>query len=373
MMRRRWRLLVLLAVVAAPVAMASSVEAQKVSRNVRVIAHLPAEGGTDLDFDEGRAYVSNWSDGLGVTVDAVDISGRRPRMLGEVECGLGQGDVAALGSGIIAIGNHEGVCGAQPASGINLFDMSDPKAPRQLGFWPVANGTHTLTKHPTEPLIYTSDSGYLVDTRTHIIDVSDPGAPRQVAVEGSSCHDISFRITKTEKLAFCAVGGTLATGGAVEIWDVENPLRPQVVGRVVDPGLAYPHSAVATPDGKYLVVGDEAVPSSCAQPSAERDYGAISIYDIRDRTSPKLVGYINVPRGTARCWAHNFNFIPGTRLLVNSWYDGGMAVYDLSDPRHPSEIAHFRPDDRSMWSAYWYRGRIYTNGFTGTYVLELKV
>ena len=260
----------------------------------------------------------------------------------------------------------------QPSYGINLLDVSNPTQPKQLGFWPVPDGTHTLTKHPTEPLIYTSDSGYLMDTRNHIIDVSDPASPRQVAIGGRSCHDITFRITKQEKLAFCAAGGDAVTGRATEIWDVSDPLEPEVVGSIVDEGIAYPHLAVATPDGKFLVISDEAVPSSCSDPAAERDYGALSIYDIRRRTAPKMVGFINVFCGGPGCLAHNFNFIPGTRLLVTSWWQGGTSVYNLDDPRHPSEIAFFDPDDRVVWSSYWYRGHIYTNGDGGAYVLELQ-
>lgn len=355
-------------------ALPGSVEAAgNVSQGLRVVGRVAAHSGTDIAFEGNRVYLGHLSGGtLTGSVTILDTSKGRLEEAGSIGCGAGQTDVATLGKGIIAIGNHSGICGNQTSYGINLFDATDATAPKQLGFWTIPNGSHTLTAHPTKPYIYTSDSGYLVDTRTHIIDVSDPAAPRGVATERFSCHDISFRITKRDEIAFCAVGGN-STGiqSAIEIWDVRNPIKPVVVDRIEDRGLAYPHTAVATPDGRYLVVSDEARPSDCNSPEGPRDYGALSIYDLEAPTSPELVGYINVPRGTASCWAHNFNFIPGTRTLVTSWYDGGMGVYDLSDPSRPVETAFFRPDDRRMWSAYWHRGRIYASSRDTVYVLEL--
>jgi len=52
--------------------------------------------------------------------------------------------------------------------------------------------------------------------------------------------------------------------------------------------------------------------------------------------------------------------------MVQGWYQGGISVFDWTDPAHPKEIAFFDrgPADTTQiapagsWSAYWYNGVI---------------
>ena len=52
--------------------------------------------------------------------------------------------------------------------------------------------------------------------------------------------------------------------------------------------------------------------------------------------------------------------------MVQAWYQGGISVFDWTDPRHPMEIAFFdrgpadstRMASGGSWSAYWYNGNI---------------
>src|SRR5437763_5271304 len=65
--------------------------------------------------------------------------------------------------------------------------------------------------------------------------------------------------------------------------------------------------------------------------------------------------------------------------MVQGWYQGGVSVFDFTDPAHPAEIAYFDrgPMDSTKleiagsWSAYWYNGYIYsTEIMRGLDVLE---
>jgi hypothetical protein len=56
--------------------------------------------------------------------------------------------------------------------------------------------------------------------------------------------------------------------------------------------------------------------------------------------------------------------------MVQAWYQGGISVFDWTDPRNPREIAFFDrgPLDSlpvneiaGSWSAYWYNGNIYSS------------
>ena len=82
------------------------------------------------------------------------------------------------------------------------------------------------------------------------------------------------------------------------------------------------------------------------------------------------------------CVAHNGSLIPvpGRDIMVQSWYQGGISVFDFTDSANPVEIAFF---DRGplngengvmggYWSSYWYNGYIYGAGIArGVDVLKL--
>jgi len=71
---------------------------------------------------------------------------------------------------------------------------------------------------------------------------------------------------------------------------------------------------------------------------------------------------------TENCVAHNGSLIPvpGREVMVQAWYQGGVSVFDWTDPAHPKEIAFFDrgPVDSTKmgsggaWSSYWYNGVI---------------
>ncbi len=64
--------------------------------------------------------------------------------------------------------------------------------------------------------------------------------------------------------------------------------------------------------------------------------------------------------------AHNGSLIPipGRDVMVQAWYQGGISVFDWTDPKHPTEIAFFdrgpvdstKMGNAGSWSVYWYNG-----------------
>ncbi|MDQ3916194.1 MAG: hypothetical protein M3323_12860 [Actinomycetota bacterium] len=339
-----------------------SAGAKRLRGSLRLLAHVPYSSGTDISFAGDRVFFTQSGAVTNGRVRIFDAKGAQPKLLGEFTCGGNQNDVAALSEDIIAVGSHWGTCMAQPASGVNILDVSDPANPRQLGFAVLPAGTHTLTVHPTEPLIYASNS---ISDPNYVIDVSNPLAPVPIPTTAQTCHDITFRVTKAEQLAFCAGGGN------TEIWDVSDPLSPAVLSTIDDAEIGYHHEAMATPDGKYLLIGDEDSSGSCSGNTEERERGALSIYDIRNRREPELVGFMNAPRGPATCWAHNFNFIDN-RMLVIGWWQAGTSVIDISNPAKPEEVTHFQPDTQAVWSSYFYRDRIWVNSGSGAWILDAQ-
>lgn len=366
----------LLAAVMAPVAGARPAREADSSDNVKLVASFPYEnkakdffaGGTDIDFSGKYVYAMQQGDQGGVHV--FDASGATPKKVSFIPCPGGQNDVAVVKPGLIAIGYHSSQCGGTSGAGIRLIDVDNPKSPQYLGTIDLPGGTHTLTVYPGTSLIYSSPNGFPnVRGVESIVDVSNPLKPEvagSFTPVGNSCHDLSFRITKEQKLAFCP--GTSGT----EIWDVSDPVAPTFITKTVSPGTQYHHSAIATHDGKYLVVGDEAV---AGNDCVGGPTGSLWVYDISVVQTPVLVGHWGPQRGplpagsplrdrNTWCSAHLYNFVPGTYKLVGSWYAGGMSVVDFSNPTQPKEIAHYMgtgDDITNYWSAYWYDGRIWAN------------
>src|SRR6185436_8920099 len=73
--------------------------------------------------------------------------------------------------------------------------------------------------------------------------------------------------------------------------------------------------------------------------------------------------------------------IPGRDIMAQAWYQGGISVFDWSDPAHPREIAFFDrgPMDSTKlvgagsWSAYWYNGYIVSSEISrGLDIFELQ-
>lgn len=359
------------------------------SKNVKPVADVPYWGGSHLSFDGNYAYAGNW-DGRGEKpkvggVRIMDLRGT-PRQVGFFKCPGDDVDAQPVKPGLVAVGHHASKCNPpdenEDHDGVYLLDVSNAKRPKMLGSinMPMmvagvarsAGMVHSITPYPRKPLVYTNAGGLPSNglLLTHMIDVSNPAKPKIVGSfrppgAPSGCHDFSFHFDKRGKFGICAgFGGT-------QIWDVSDPLAPQVVSTIYNPLIQFSHYAVASPDGKILAINDENITANdCVE--QETPTGAVWFYDISDIKSPKLLSYFSPPRGNTgspfgsfwfgggTCTSHDFSWIDNDTLVV-PWYTGGFNVISVKDPSNPEEIAFYQPDGGDMWSAHYYDGRIYTN------------
>ena len=354
------------------------------SDNVKVLGEFPYPGtnyppeasgdyflgGTDIAFQGRFIYAMQQGPKGGVHVFVHPKNQGPPREVAFIPCPGEQNDVAVVKPGLIALGYHESTCAGKPGGGVRLINVENPKQPKYLGAVnDLPGGTHTLTVYPGKPIIYASPGGLPINGggTEQILDVSDPNNPKKVAEYQPSpngCHDLTFFFKGDKKLAFCP--GLTET----QIWDVSNPLEPSTIAHIPQPGqMVFPHSVAVTFDGKYAVIGDE---NFEAHECEGGPTGAMWIYNIENPQAPVPLGYYAVPRGQSSaaesratwCTAHLFNFVPGTYVMVASWYAAGMNIIDFSDMENPQEIGHYmgtEDDYTNYWSAYWYRGRIYAN------------
>ena len=182
--------------------------------------------------------------------------------------------------------------------------------------------------------------------------------------ERSQCHDITV---------YPALG---LAGGACEghgiLLDISDPTNPTRLDAAADSNFAYWHSATFNNDGTKILFSDEwgGGTSPKCRAGDKPEWGANAIFSIENRKL-KFQSYYKIPTvqtGAENCVAHNGSLvpIPGRDVMVQSWYQGGISVFDWTDPAKPFEVASFDrgPVDSTRvvvggsWSVYWYNGQM---------------
>jgi len=188
-----------------------------------------------------------------------------------------------------------------------------------------------------------------------------PGTPRPGPTQ---CHDI------TVYPAIGLAGG--ACGGYGLLLDIRDAANPKRVGAVSDSNFSFWHSATFNNDGSKVLFTDEwggGLQPRC-RVTDKPEWGADAIFTLSG-TTMAFKSYYKLPvaqTSNENCVAHNGTLIPipGRDIMAQGWYQGGVSVFDWSDPSHPKEIAFFDrgPMDSTKlvgagsWSAYWYNGDI---------------
>jgi hypothetical protein len=318
--------------------------------------------------------------------------------------------------------------------GVRIFDISDVEHPKQIAAVQTCRGSHTHTLVPdpkdknilwvyVQGLTQPRPAGELAgcsgappeqDPNTSLfridiikVPLDHPenakvvAGPRIFAVNGQinglwkggthgagtqetnttdQCHDIT---------AYPAIG--LAAGacsGNGILLDITNPGEPKRVAEITDPNFAYFHSATFSNDGKRVIFTDEwggGIAPRC-RASDPKNWGGDAIFTIGADHKLTLDGYYKLPAPqteTENCVAHNGSLIPvpGRDILAQGWYQGGVSIYDFTDPAHAQEIAFFDrgPLDANKlyiggdWAAYWYNGHVFGSEIArGLDIFELK-
>ncbi|PYO91226.1 MAG: hypothetical protein DMD66_00345 [Gemmatimonadetes bacterium] len=206
-----------------------------------------------------------------------------------------------------------------------------------------------------------------------------PLGPNGQPLGPDQCHDIT--VYPEVGLA----GGACAGYGL--LLDLSDPAHPVRLAAASDSNFAYWHSATFSNDAGKALFTDEwggGVAPRC-RVTDKPQWGADAIFTVANRALT-FKGYYKLPApqtSMENCVAHNGNLIPvpGRDIMVQGWYQGGVSVFDFTDPAHPTEIAFFDrgPMDSTKlemagsWGAYWYNGYIYSSEIArGLDVLELQ-
>jgi hypothetical protein len=211
--------------------------------------------------------------------------------------------------------------------------------------------------------------------------VTPCAAPPANPTGPNQCHDITVYPTLGLAGGACAGLGLLL--------DIRNPTAPNRVDFVADSNFSFWHSATFNNDGTKILFTDEWGGGSAprCRSTDKMSWGADALFTlVNNKMTFKSYYKMPAPQtGSENCVAHNGSLIPipGRDVMVQSWYQGGVSVFDWTDVSHPKEIAFFdrgpldvvnvRPVTGGSWSAYWYNGVIVSSEIVrGLDIFELQ-
>ncbi|MCI0435287.1 MAG: Ig-like domain-containing protein [Gemmatimonadetes bacterium] len=279
--------------------------------------------------------------------------------------------------------NRIGVLTREGASsrrnGIIILDLSTPAHPRIISEYTetVTGGVHNVWIDGEHDLVYACHNG----TRdVRIIDISDPRAPREVGRWGlpnddRSLHDVivqdgyAYLSYWDDGLIMLDVGAGTHGG---------SPVQPAFVSQ-----FKYPqgHTHTAWRYGKYLFIGDEIFPSDWDADRPIEARGYIHVVDYANPERPVEVARYEVPDAGAH------NFWVEDDILYVGYYQAGLRVVDVSGElrgdllRQGRQMGALRtsspdvitPNWSMTWGAQLFKGHIITSDLnSGLWLLRFR-
>lgn len=314
-------------------------------------------------------------------------------------------------SEVWADGNYAYVASQRAASGVQIFDITNPDAPKLVSKYAPANtslnmqglsvsngigyfgddsggGLHIVNvadpAHPTLITRITSANGgydnvhdlfydgnghlylpnYRVNADVQVWNVSNPAAPYKITTitghDPSSTHDVTVINNKMYMAGW---------SGTIDIWDVTNIDSQAATLLGYFQSDAHSQNMWPTSDGNYLVVPHELLTG-----------GLIRIYDITNPANVVLVSTISGAAQGVSAVTESETRVMGNLLYV-AWYQAGLVVFDITDPKNPVMVGSYdtypAPTVASTyvgaWGVYPFLGQdkvLVSDQNTGLYVLD---
>lgn len=286
--------------------------------------------------------------------------------------------------------------------GFILYDVTNPREPKKLGFWEDASGargTHELYLTVQGDNVYVLTANCYADYYSHgekmdvtIVDVSKPSSPetiyefnpRDYISEVSDENYDGYNWTDEEGIKRTAFAHSVKTDGTgktafLSYWDlgtimldISDAKNPVYLGRTdfANDVQGAAHSMDLAKGGTVLVETREVF--GPVREGFESAYGYTMIYDIKDKTNPKLLSTFRtdftetIPGGAT---VHDPK-VQGNTLYL-SHYSGGVRTVDITDPSNPEEIGVYIPSRSNIWGVFVDRNYVLASDMgTGLKVLQ---
>jgi hypothetical protein len=267
-----------------------------------------------------------------------------------------------------------------PLPAVLLWDISDPENPKQVGSWMGGSTGAHRNSYPGGKYAYLSTSypGFKAHILV-ILDVSDPANPKEVGKwwqpgqkdgEPASPYPEGFHgpvnVSPDGKMA------SLGYTPDVVNLDLSDPANPKLIGKlhITSPfasvGMQSVHTVLPLWDRNLLYVSSEAQKEKCQ----DDGLNFAGLIDNANPAHPRLISIFPTPVPPAdapykdfcdkggRFGPHNTSQEihnpaieqPG-KLIDVAWFNAGLRIFDISDPRLPKEVGYFMPPERANMPA----------------------
>ena len=397
-------------------------------KNMKLISHHDLNGfgniGEGVALQQlagGRRIFWMAHEGAPKEVTAVDVTDlANPKLIVQTELPhqhLRANSLAVLGDTMLVA--YQSSKPGQAGTGMGVFDISKPEAPRRIGFLdtsgPYSRGVHCLWWVDGEyahlstgaadfqPRNQKDDQFYM------IVDLKDPARPveagrwwvpgiregdGQPMPERHPEFDVGHRVHNVNSYPERPDRAYLGwVDSGVIILDIADKAHPKMISQLdYHPPLpGFTHTVVPIFSRDLLMVTEEAMRYEHCEDWPK----LVWIMDVRLETKPVMIGSLPMPdfddfcARPGRFGAHNIHenqplpiSFQSDHLVFGAFFNAGLRVYDTSNPFQPKEVAYFVPpvpptaDANSVNDVYVDENRtIYTVDRLkgGLYILELTV
>jgi hypothetical protein len=248
-----------------------------------------------------------------------------------------------------------------------IWDVSEPTKPRQLGhFRTGSTGTHRNFGDGGNLVHAAAGAPGLAGKIYRLVDIADPSNPRKVGrfsfpeqeapTPGLkfSCHGPAHIEGNRAYVSYGDGGGII-----LDISDLKNLV---MISQLAFRGLTSTqgiHTFLSLPRRKIALINDAAI-----RENGDENLNMAGIVDISDELHPRLISLFPQPVPPPESGLKNF-YVKGGRfgphnqhhsnhqacledrddIAYLTYFNAGLRVYDIRDPRVPKEIAYYIPLD----------------------------
>ena len=362
--------------------MSSSIPPGAVASNVRVIGYSEVDGRPPFKLSilerNGRWYLYAghlWHRGWTV-LDVTDPSKPSvatfipgPANTWTIQMEIGDGKM------ITALEKIAPGWGGDPVQpndeGVLIWSLADPVRPQRLGQYKTGGtGTHrNFYANGRYMHLAAGMPGYSGNIYV-IVDISNPANPVEAGrwwvpgqhTAGGETPNRNVSVHGPPYVEGTRVYIPYGEAGLV-ILDISDVARPKLVGQLsfTPPFLGFigAHSVLPLPSRKIAVVNSEAIQEDCQEP-----LNHASVVDIADPAKPTLLSLFPLPvpppgsphknfcEKGGRFGPHNVHqlyhnpFVEHSdRIVYLTYFNAGLRIIDIADPRLPREVGYFVPPD----------------------------
>ena len=346
------------------------------ARNFRLLGHDPSAawgGGSLVEVKNGFAYVgavggSSFNGPEGFTVHDVS-DPRKPHKVAEVRSppGVHSHKVRLVGDDLLYVNAERlgGDTGKDVRTGFFIFDVRNPREPKQVGFYDMpGKGPHRFgIDHERKLALLPCSAPGWSKRVIWTLDIKDPlkpelistwGLPWQKTEEGALGDTVQLDSTCTVHGPPVIRGNRMYAGfwgNGIAVIDCSDLRDMKLVGHISwsPPFHGSTHTVWPVGDRPYLVVTDEA-----RGKQKMWDSQFMWVVDIRAENNPIPVSTFMPDRDKyfsrpGRYGAHNIledirSEGPWANLVFLTYFNAGLRAVDISDPLHPKEVGCYVPE-----------------------------